>query len=194
MPGDAAATADSILASEGLFRASIAADLIMILSDVALALVFYVLLKPVSQALALLAAFFRLAQAAVLGINLLNLFIALQLLSGAELPGRGRRRPVECAGSLFLDAHGIGYTIGLTFFGVSILVLGYLIFKSGYIPRILGVGLLFAAFGYLIDSFAQVLLPNYGDYEDNIRPGCVCACHYCGVVALSVAPDQRRTR
>jgi hypothetical protein len=67
--GDAAATASTILAAEGLFRSGMAADLVMILADVALALLFYVLLKPVSQALALLAAFFRLAQAAVLGIR-----------------------------------------------------------------------------------------------------------------------------
>ena len=84
VPGDSAATASNVLASQGLFRLGIAGDLIMILCDVALALLFYVLLKPVSNALALLAAFFRLAQATTLGVNLLNLFLGLQLLIGAQ--------------------------------------------------------------------------------------------------------------
>jgi hypothetical protein len=163
--GDAAATANNILASEGLFRVSIASDLIMIMCDVALALVFYVLLKPVSNALALLAAFFRLAQAATLGINLLNLFFALQLISGADYLTVVGADQLQAQAMLFLDAHGTGYAIGLVFFGFSIMVLGYLIFKSGYFPRILGVLLVVASFGYLIDSFARVLLPSYGNYE-----------------------------
>jgi hypothetical protein len=66
---------------------------------------------------------------------------------------------------LFLDAHSIGYSIGLVFFGINLLVLGYLVFKSGYFPRILGILLIGASLGYLIDTFAKVLLPNYGDYE-----------------------------
>jgi hypothetical protein len=163
--GDATATANNIMASEGLFRVGIAADLIMIMCDVALALVFYILLKPVSNALALLAAFFRLAQAATLGINLLNLFFALELLSGANyLAGAGADQ-LGAQALLFLEAHGTGYAIALVFFGFSIMVLGYLIFKSGYFPRILGVLLVLASFGYLIDSFARVLLPTYNNYE-----------------------------
>ena len=163
--GDATATANNIMASEGLFRAGIAGDLIMIMCDVALALVFYVLLKPVSNALALLAAFFRLAQAATLGINLLNLFLALELLSGAEYLTLVGADQLQAQAMLFLDAHSTGYAIGLVFFGFSIMVLGYLIFKSGYLPRILGVLLVLASFGYLIDSFARVLMPSYDNYE-----------------------------
>ncbi|MCB0130010.1 MAG: DUF4386 domain-containing protein, partial [Caldilineaceae bacterium] len=84
VPGNAAATAGNILAAESLFRLGIAGDLIMLICDVALALVFFVLLKPVSRSLSLLAAFFRLAQAAVLGMNLLNLVLVLQLISGTD--------------------------------------------------------------------------------------------------------------
>ena len=179
VPGDAAATADNIVASEGLFRVSIAADLIMIISDVALALAFYVLLRPVSHALSLLAAFFRLVQATILGINLLNLFMALLLLSGAEYLAAAGAELLQAQAMTFLVAHGIGYSIGLVFFGVSILILGYLIIRSGYIPKILGILLMIAAAGYLVDSFASFLLPNYDDYADDIRPGRVCA-RYCG--------------
>ncbi len=98
-PGDATATATNIVASESLFRVGIAADLIMILCDVALAAIFYVLLKPVDNGLALLAAFFRLVQAAILGMNLLNLFLALQLVDVAEHLSRIWRGSVVCAGN-----------------------------------------------------------------------------------------------
>ncbi len=165
VPGDAAATANNIMASEGLFRAGIAGDLIMIMCDVALALVFYVLLKPVSNALSLLAAFFRLGQAAILGINLLNLFFVLQLLSGADYLTVFGADQLDALVLLFLNGHSLGYSIGLVLFGLSLLVLGYLVFKSGYFPKILGVLLIVASLGYLIDSFASFLLPNYDDYE-----------------------------
>jgi hypothetical protein len=163
--GDATATARNIIASEGLFRLGIAGDLIMSMGDVALALIFYVLLKPVSNSLSLLAAFFRLAQAAILGINLLNLFLVLQLLSGADYLTVFGADQLQALALLFLKGHSIGYSIGLVLFGLSLLVLGYLIFRSGYFPRILGILLIVASSGYLIDSFAGFLLPNYEAYE-----------------------------
>jgi hypothetical protein len=165
VPGDATATAANIMASEGLFRLGIAGDLIMIMSDIALALAFYILLKPVSNALSLLAAFFRLGQAAILGINLLNLFFVLQLLSGADYLTVFGADQLQALVLLFLNGHSLGYAIGLVPFGLSLLVLGYLVFKSGYIPKILGVLLIVASLGYLIDSFASFLLPNYDHYE-----------------------------
>ena len=164
-PGDAAATAGNIMASEGLFRLGIAGDLMMIISDVALALAFYVLLKPVSNALSLLAAFFRLTQAAILAVNLLNLFFALQLLSGAEYLTVFGVDQLQALALLFLNSHSIGYSIGMVPFAFSLLVLGYLVFKSDYFPGILGVLLIVAAAGYLIDSFAGFLLPTYDNYE-----------------------------
>ena len=165
VPGDATATASNIMASEGLFRLGIAGDLIMILSDIALALIFYVLFKPVSQALSLLAAFFRLGQATILALNLLNLFFVLQLLSGADYLTVFGADQLDALVLLFLNGHSLGYSIGMVFFGLSLLVLGYLVFKSGYLPRILGGLLIFASLGYLVDSFAGLLWPNYDNYE-----------------------------
>jgi hypothetical protein len=165
VPGNAAATAANIMASEGLFRAGIAGDLIMIMCDVALALVFYILLKPVSSSLSLLAAFFRLAQAAILGLNLLNLFLVLQLLSGAGYLTVFGAAQLQALVLFFLKGHSLGYSLGLVFFAFSILVLGYLVFKSGYFPRILGILLIVASLGYLIDSFAGFLWPTYDNYE-----------------------------
>ncbi len=163
--GDAAATAENIMASPGLFRLGIVGDLIMITADVAIALLFYALLKPVSNVLALMAAFFRLAQAATLGVNLLNLFFALQLLGGSDYLGVLGTDQSNALALMFLDAHATGYRLALVFFGFSILILGYLLIKSSYFPRILGFGLIVASVGYLTDSFANFLLSNYADYE-----------------------------
>lgn len=163
--GDAAATAKNIVASESLFRIGIASDTVMIICDVALALIFYVLLKPVNSSLSLMAAFFRLTQAAVLGVNLLMLFFVLQLLKGAEYLAVFGKEQLYALSMLFLEAHGIGYSIGLVFFGIHCFILGYLVVKSGYFPRILGVMLMVASLGYLIDSFAKILMSDYKAYE-----------------------------
>ena len=160
VPGDAATTANNIMASELLFRIGIASDLIMLTFDVVVVLALYVLLKQVNNSLALLAAFFRLVMAAILGINLLNLFFVLLLLSGADYLIVFDTDQLHALVLLFLNAHSHGYDIALVFFGLHLLVLGYLVFKSGYLPRILGVLLIFASLGYLIDSFANLFLPN----------------------------------
>ncbi len=163
--GDAAATAGNIAASEVLFRIGIAGDIVMIIADIALALLLYMLLKPVNTSLSMLAAFFRLIQAAVLGANLLNLFFVVRLLGAAGHPAGFTTDQLNTLILLFLDMHSIGYAVGLVFFGMSLIILGYLVFRSGYLPKTLGVLLLGASAGYLADSFAHVLLTNYDAYK-----------------------------
>jgi hypothetical protein len=131
---------------------------------VAIAIVFYVLFRPVNRTLSLMAAFFRLAQAAILGFNLLNLFLALQLLGGSPYLAAVESGQRQALALLFLNMHSVGYTIGLIFFGVSLAMIGYLVWQSGYAPKILSILLFVAAAGYLIDSFAVSLLPNYETY------------------------------
>lgn len=161
VPGDATATANNILASEGLFRVGFAADLVAFLSDIGVAVLLYMLLKPVSNTLALLAAFFRLAQTAILGINLLNHFNALLLLSGAEYLQVFEPAQLHALVLLSLTEHAYGYLISGVFFGLHCFVLGYLLYKSDYFPRVLGVLLVLASFGYLVDCFTNFLWPNY---------------------------------
>jgi ABC-type multidrug transport system permease subunit len=67
---------------------------------------------------------------------------------------------------LFFDAFNYTWLIGLVFFAIHLFVLGYLIFKSGYMPKFLGILLIIAAIGYLIDSLANFLLSNYSDYKN----------------------------
>jgi len=164
IPGDAGTTAVNILASEALFRAGIVSDLIMLIFDVMVAAALYILLVPVNKGLSMLAAFFRLMHSAVYGITLLNLVFVLQVLGGNSYLAVFNSDQLNALAMLFLQGHNYGYLIGLIFFGIHCLLLGYLIFKSGYIPKILGILMMIACFGYLTDSFAQIFLSNYSDY------------------------------
>jgi hypothetical protein len=162
VPGDAATTAKNIMADEVLFRIAICIYLIVAILDVVVAWALYVFLKPVNKSLSLLTAWFRVVYAAILAIVLLNLVIALHLLSGADYLTVFETDQLYAQTMLFLDAFDYGWNIGLVLFGLHLLILGYLVFKwSGYIPKILGVLLIIAAFGYLTDSFGKLLSPNY---------------------------------
>lgn len=159
--GDAQATAANILGSETLFRLGFAADLVVFLCDVAIAVLLFVLFAPVSRTLSMLAAAFRLTQTAVIGLNLLSMFAALLILREADYLGAFSDRQSESLASLFLDLHKYGYTLGLTFFGVSTALIAYLALRSTVVPRLL-VGLLFlAGLGYAADSFAFFLVSGY---------------------------------
>jgi hypothetical protein len=158
--GDAAATARNIANSQLLFRTGFASDLVMIICDIGIALAFYLLLKPVNNALALLAAFFRLVQASILGINMLNHFTALLLLDGTDYLRLFDEGQINALVMLVLNMHAHGYLISGVFFSFSLAILGYLVVKSGYIPGIFGLLLLFAAFSYLVDSFSNFLAPG----------------------------------
>jgi hypothetical protein len=165
--GDAAATAENILANEGLFRLGFVADLVMLLADVGVAVLFYVLLRPVSRALALLAMVLRLLMDAVLSVNLVNHLGALLMLD-ADGPlatvDPGQR---EALALMSLEAHQYGYLVALVFFGLHVAVLGWLFARSTFLPRTLGVLLGIAAVGYLVDSFMYFLIP---DYEGALSP------------------------
>ncbi|MSP14034.1 MAG: DUF4386 domain-containing protein [Chloroflexi bacterium] len=162
VPGDAATTASNVMASEALLHmGGVGSELAILLSEIVLSVLLYILLKPVNRTLALLAAVFRLAMTTIHGINLLNYFFALQLLSGAGYLAVFRADQLQALALLFLNAHHYGFEIGIAFLTLHVFILGYLIFKSGYFPRILGILFTIAAVGYLIDSFGMLLLPNY---------------------------------
>jgi hypothetical protein len=165
MPGDAAETANNIMANELQFRLGICSFIVVIILDVLVAWGLYVYLKPVNKSLSLLAAWFRLLYTAVFGFALLNLFTVLRLISGADYLTVIGTDQLFAQVLLSLNAFNDGWAIGyVCFFGLHLIVLGYLVYKSGYIPRILGVLLIIGGFGYLIDSFALLLLPNYEAY------------------------------
>lgn len=163
--GDAATTADNIMASELLFHTVIAGLLIVIVADVVVAWALYVFLKPVSKNLSLLTAWFRLVFGTIFGIALLSLLSASQLLSGSDYLTVFESNQLYAQAMIFLKTYQYGLNIGYVFFGLHILGLGYLIFKSDYVPSILGALLIITSVGYLIDSFASFLSSNYANNE-----------------------------
>jgi hypothetical protein len=106
-----------------------------------------------------------LAQAAALGVNLVSLFVGLRLLGDEATAALGAERAQGLA-LVFFDAHAIGYTLALLFFAVSLFFLGLLVWRSGFVPKVLGALVLLAGAGYLVDGFANVLLTNYATYAD----------------------------
>jgi hypothetical protein len=168
VPDDGAATANNIIANEMLFRSGFISFVIVVILDVLVAWALYVLLKPVNKNLAMLAAWFRLVYTAIFGVALSNLLNVLPLLSGANYftVFTADLLKLYAQVMLLVDAFKNGWLIGLVFFGVHLLVVGYLIIKSGgYIPRIIGIFLILASAGYVIDSLAHFLLSNYADYK-----------------------------
>jgi len=165
VPGDPGATTKNIVASGGLFRVGICSYLIVAVTDVLVAWALYVFLRPVNPSLSLLAAWLRVTHAITLGIALTSLLAVLQLVSEADYLAAIPSGQLSAQVMLSFDAFNDGWLIGLVFFGVHCLILGYLMFRSGYVPRVLGVLLIIAAFGYLIDSFAHFLLPDYASYQ-----------------------------
>src|SRR5829696_1514725 len=162
VPGDAAATANNIAASEWLFRLAIVSNLFVPIIGILLAVALYQLLKPVSRNMALLMVAFVLAGVPIAMLSELPQFAVLRLLSGADYLSAFTTEQLQAQIMLFLHLHNQGLNIAQIFWGLWLFPLGYLVFKSGFIPRILGVLLIIASFGYVIDSLATILFPNAG--------------------------------
>ncbi|MCA9929352.1 MAG: DUF4386 domain-containing protein [Anaerolineales bacterium] len=169
VPGDAAATAVNIATSESLFRIGVVgSELIVLLSEIMLSVVLYVLLKPVNKTLSLVAAVSRLVMTTIHGLNLLNYYFVLQLLTGGDYLTVFGQEQVNALVTLFLDAHSIGFTIGIAFLVLHVLILGYLIYQSGYFPKLLGILFIAAGVGYLFDTTGLLLVPGYTTTPDLI--------------------------
>ncbi len=156
---DAAATASNILAHESFYRLGLVADLIMLVCYVAVTLLFYYLFKPVSRSLSLLAAFFSLIGIAVLAVNCLSHVAPLIFLGNANYLSVFEPNQLQALALVSLRLHARGYTISGVFFGMYMLLLGVMIFKSEFLPRIVGVLMAIGGLGNLIDSFATFLSP-----------------------------------
>ena len=162
VPGDAATTAANILGSRWLFGSSLVTWIGLVVADAAVAVTLYLLLEPVSRALSLVAAALRLVYAAILGAVVLNLVDAFLLLTSAA---RGAGIATQQRQTMALSAlatFNAGFLLALVFFGVHLLALGFLLYRSRYVPRALGVLLVAAGSGYIVDSLAHVFVADYG--------------------------------
>jgi hypothetical protein len=143
-----------------LFRVGIVGWLIVILGDVVRAWALYVFLGPINKSLALLAVLWMLLHDAALAVAKICLALASDLLGDASVFADMAPQQMHSFLMLLLGGHQYGFAIGLFFFSFHLLILGVLVFRSGYIPKILGVLLVVAFPGYLIDSAGIIVLPN----------------------------------
>jgi len=159
--GDAAKTARNIVEHQLLFRTIICGFLIVAVLDVVVAWALYVFLRPAGRSIALLSAWLRVVYAALFAAALGNLLVAARLLADAdalEAFGTGQLSAQEM---MSVNAFNDEWRAALAIFGLHLLVLGYLVFKSGYVPRALGILVMIASLGYLIDSFGGIFSAGY---------------------------------
>ena len=158
--GDAAATANSIMASESLFRVGIVGNLFTFIANILLALALYQLLKVVNRNMASLMVILFLVGVPIAMLNELSQLAVLQLLSGADYLKAFAPDQLQAIVYLSLGVHDQGLLIAHVFFGLWLLPMGYLVFRSGFIHRIVGVLLVIAGVGYVVQSFAAFLGHN----------------------------------
>jgi len=159
--GNAAETARNIMAHERLFRINIACDLIYGAGVIVLLTALYVILKPVSRSLALLAAFFRLVYSLMWVVMALNLFDVLRLLSGADYLRVFEADRLQALARLYLAAGFDVYYVGLLFYALASTVCSYLWFKSNYIPRALAAWGAISSVWCATCTFAFIIFPNF---------------------------------
>ncbi|MBI2212158.1 MAG: DUF4386 family protein [Acidobacteria bacterium] len=159
VPGDVSATAANLRSMEALWRSGVAAELVMVLCTIVIALLLYLLLRPAGGELALLMTFFNLVAISVEAAFSIQLVQALFPMGRAASLRAFTAEQLDAMTSLALKSHAQGFGIALLFFGPFFLIAGRLIFRSGYFPRIIGVLYQIAGVGYLVNGFCQILAP-----------------------------------
>jgi hypothetical protein len=145
-PGDAAKTVQDITGSETLFRWGIVSLIVVAVLDIVVARALLTLFEPVNPSMSALAAWFRIAYAAVYLVAILQLVLALGLLSQPEQALRA------------IEAYNTIWLVGLILFGVHLLLIGYLAYRSGFMAKVFGILLVVAGLGYIADGFVAVLV------------------------------------
>jgi Domain of unknown function (DUF4386) len=160
--GDAVATANNLMAHQTLFRLGLATGLIATACYIAVTALFYVLFKPVSRSLSLVAAFFSLVGCAILAFTSLFQLAPLVVLGGSPYLSTFKVEQLRTLALLFLELNTLAGNICVVFFGIYCVLIGYLIFKSTFLPRILGALMALAGLGWLTflsPPFANRLSP-----------------------------------
>ena len=147
--GDTAATATNLLAHSSLFQLGFAADLLAIACYIAMAALFYELFRPVSRTASRLAAFFSLGGCTIQSLGGIFQIAPLVVLGGRQDLGAFKVEQLQALAYMFLKLYSQAYSIALVFFAFFSLVIGYLIFKSTFLPRILGVLMAIAGLSWM---------------------------------------------
>jgi Domain of unknown function (DUF4386) len=162
--GNAVATAQNILASEQMYRYGFVADLVCLICGIFLSLIFYILFKPVNRNLSLLALVFSITAGGVMAVNLLNQLAPLLLLHNSSYLQAFKIDQLQTLSLFFLNLQSQGYNISLLLFAFYFPIIGWLVYKSNFLPRILGVIYTLAGVGYLVNSLAWFLFPHLAAY------------------------------
>lgn len=158
----------SVQESELLFRLAFASDLIMVIADILIAILFYHILKSVDQKLSLMATVLRLTQAFLIAINLLNHMAVLIIQNSRTLNEQFTDQQLAGFMHFFLDAHSMGYLVSGVFFGISCMILGRLFFKAEFIPQFFSWVVGIAGLVYVSDSLINFVLPSLAGYSEMI--------------------------
>jgi hypothetical protein len=159
--GDAAATAHNIQTHELLYRLGLVAHVLVTVTNVPLAVIFYDLFKVVNRRLALLDACFILVATAIEAAGLLNQFAPLVLLGNGPYASALPAAQLQALAYMPGDLSSIDYSIHTLFFGFDIIVFAYLVLRSTFLPRAIGVLLAIDGLAYLVYSFAYLLAPGF---------------------------------
>ena len=158
---DAATTAAQLRSNDGLFRLGFAAYLVEAVSDVVLAWLFYVILKPVHRELALLSAFFGLVSTTLFAVTKMFYFAAPMFVRGSEYLTAFPSDQLDAFATLFLSLYGVLSGLTMLFYGMPWIIRGYLTYKSDYLPRALGLLMIAAGVGFVGKTITYVLVPAY---------------------------------
>ena len=177
------ATAAGVASNLGLMRLGLVADIVAFMCDAGVAVLLYVLLKPSAPVLALFAMVFRLiAHPAIAMLNLVNHWAASAILDASGSFGGMGAGSQHALSLFFLEAHTTGYLLAGAFFGVSLIMLGLLLSRSGRFPVVLGWLVLVAGCGYLLETFGMFLAPE----GESIYTGVVTLTAVIGEMGLSL--------
>lgn len=157
VPGDAAATAGNIRASATLFRVGFVVDLVQATCFLLTAMALYLLLRHVNRLVAAAMVTLVAVSVAIMCLNLLNQLVALSIATDVDYANALGPAGSDALATLFAEMQRDGFLIAQMFFGLWLLPLGYLVVRSGYFPRVLGLLLALGGVGYLVDLFARFL-------------------------------------
>ena len=159
--GDAAATAQRIRDHEMLFRWGFAGYLVEALCDAGLTMAFWVLVRPVHRNLAMLMVVFRIISTCGFAASEVLYFSALPTLLGGQSVAALQPDQLDALAYILLRIAGFGGSLFSTFYGIANIIFGWLLYRSGYIPRIFGIAMIFTGVAFALRTFLLILAPAY---------------------------------
>lgn len=160
IPGDIAQTVQNIAADEGLFLTGIVCYLFVFTCDLVVAWALYVLLLPVNRALSLLTAWFRIVYTTIAFVGLFKWVTAYRLIDASYFRDTFGAEQLQAQVYLLLYAYRYEWNMGLLLFGFHLLLVGYLVYRSAYIPRLVGICVAIAGLGWVVNALGHYLAPN----------------------------------